>query len=74
MAVEVLREIPRVSAYVIAGSQQDKPRSDLKRPWQRNTRHAQLQNLRLHDLRHTFASIAVEQNMSLYMVGKLLVD
>ena len=72
VAVEVLRDIPRVSAYVIAGSQQDKPRSDLKRPWQRITRHAQLENLRLHDLRHTFASIAVEQNMSLYMVGKLL--
>ncbi|MCD1626864.1 tyrosine-type recombinase/integrase [Seohaeicola saemankumensis] len=72
VAVEVLRDIPRVSSYVIAGSQQDKPRSDLKRPWQRITRHAQLENLRLHDLRHTFASIAVEQNMSLYMVGKLL--
>lgn len=72
VAVEVLREIPHVSEYVIAGSQHNKPRSDLKRPWQRITRHAQLEKLRLHDLRHTFASIAVEKNMSLYMVGKLL--
>jgi len=72
VAVEVLREIPRVSVYVIAGSQTNKPRSDLKRPWQRITAHARLENLRLHDLRHTFASIAIGENMSLYMVGKLL--
>jgi integrase len=72
VAIEVLKEIPHVSEFVIAGSRHNRPRSDLKRPWQRITTHAKLENLRIHDLRHTFASIAVGQNMSLYMVGKLL--
>lgn len=72
VAVEILRGIPNAGEYVIAGSQPDKPRSDLKRPWQRITAHAGLENLRIHDLRHTFASLAVAKNMSLYMVGKML--
>lgn len=72
VAVEVLRDIPNAGEFVIAGSQPDKPRSDLKRPWQRITAHAGLENLRIHDLRHTFASLAVAKNMSLYMVGKML--
>ena len=71
-ALEVLAELPRVGAYVIAGASPDKPRRDIKRPWERIRRHAQLPNLRLHDLRHSFASMGAASGMGLAVVGKLL--
>jgi integrase len=71
-ALEVLAELPRIGDYVIAGSQPDKPRSDIKRPWNRITRYAGMENLRLHDLRHSFASVGAMSGMGLGMVGKLL--
>ncbi|MBO6756348.1 MAG: tyrosine-type recombinase/integrase [Roseibium sp.] len=71
-AVEVLEGLPRVGTYVFLGASLDKPRSDLKRPWERISRHAGLADVRLHDLRHTFASVSVASGMSLPMIGALL--
>ncbi|RYE44351.1 MAG: integrase, partial [Hyphomicrobiales bacterium] len=73
-ALKVLTDIPRIKGnpYVIVGDAEDKPRSDLKRPWKRITAHASLPNLRLHDLRHSFASVGVASGMGLPIVGKLL--
>lgn len=71
-ALEVLNVLPRGGAYVIAGARADKPRSDLKRPWKRITSHAGLAGWRLHDLRHSFASIGAASGMGLGLVGKLL--
>lgn len=73
-ALKVLEEVPRVKGcdYVIAGARLDRPRSDLKRPWDRITDHAGLSGLRLHDLRHSYASIGAASGMGLLFVGKLL--
>lgn len=71
-ALEVLRALPKVGTYVILGKQTDKPRSDLKRPWERISRHAGIEDVRLHDLRHTFASVQVQRGASLPMIGALL--
>jgi integrase len=73
-AMKVLAELPRIkdNPYVIVGEAKDKPRSDLKRPWKRITTQAGLVDLRLHDLRHSFASVGVESNLGLSIVGKLL--
>nr|WP_272214084.1 site-specific integrase [Marinicella sp. W31]MDC2876077.1 tyrosine-type recombinase/integrase [Marinicella sp. W31] len=71
-AIEILSGLKRSSCYVIAGNNPDKPRADLQRPWQRITEHAELQGLRLHDLRHTYASIGAESGMGLVILGKLL--
>ncbi|MGE0774556.1 MAG: tyrosine-type recombinase/integrase [Sphingomonadaceae bacterium] len=73
-ALKVLADLPRVkdNPYVIVGEAKDKPRSDLKRPWKRITTHAGLPNLRLHDLRHSYASIGAASGMGLGIVGKLL--
>lgn len=73
-ALKVLAELPRVKGnpYVIVGEVKDKPRSDLKRPWKRITNRAGLTDLRLHDLRHSFASVGVASNLGLSIVGKLL--
>ena len=75
-ALEVLSGLPRIGAYVIAGDsaglKNEKPRSDLKRPWAAVTKHAKLDGLRLHDLRHSFASVGAGGGLGLPIVGKLL--
>jgi len=71
-ALEILSSLPRLGTYVIAGSKPDKPRSDIKRPWERITKYAELTDLRLHDLRHSFASVGAASGMGLGTVGKLL--
>jgi len=71
-ALNVLRDLDRVSRFVIAGEHPDRPRRDLKRPWAAVTRHADLAGLRLHDLRHTFASVGAGGGLGLPIIGKLL--
>jgi len=71
-AAAILEGIPQVGSYVIAGENPEKPRSDLKRPWELVARHAQLHGIRLHDLRHSFASVGVGQSLGLPIIGKLL--
>lgn len=71
-ALAVLAELPRVGDFVIAGAALDKPRSDLKRPWVVVTRQAGLAGLRIHDLRHNFASFGAGGGMGLPIVGRLL--
>ncbi|WP_334183204.1 tyrosine-type recombinase/integrase [Novosphingobium sp.] len=73
-ALQILATLPRIAdnPYVIVGSKPKEPRSDLKRPWARVTAHAGLPDLRLHDLRHSYASIGAASGMGLTIVGKLL--
>lgn len=72
-ALEIINGLPRTNgAYVIASSDAEKPKADLNRPWKAVRKLARLQGVRLHDLRHSFASVAVSGGASLYMVGKLL--
>jgi integrase len=71
-ALTVLNELKRIGSYVILGGRSDRPRSDLNRPWDRITVHAKLAGLRIHDLRHSFASIGAGGGLGLPIVGKLL--
>jgi integrase len=71
-ALAVLAALPRLGEYVIAGDDPTRPRSDLKRPWDLVTRRVGLAGLRLHDLRHCFASTGVGASLGLPIVGKLL--
>ena len=73
-ALKVLADLPRVEGnpYVIVGEVKDRPRSDIKRPWKRVTAYAELPDLRIHDLRHSFASVGMASNLGLSIVGKLL--
>ena len=76
IATKVLGDLERVGNYVIAGddagTEREKPRADLKRPWRAITRRAKLDGLRVHDLRHSFASVGAGGGMGLPIVGKLL--
>lgn len=71
-AMEVIAGLPRTSAYVIAGNDPEKPRADLHRPWKLIAERAGLGDVRLHDLRHTFASFGAGSGLGLPMIGKLL--
>ena len=71
-ALHVLDQLPRLGPYVIAGNDPKRPRSDLNKPWAALTRRAGLSGLRLHDLRHSFASFGAGAGLGLPIVGKLL--
>lgn len=71
-AIAILDQLERCGEYVIAGKEPDKPRADLKRPWGRITQYAGLDGLRLHDLRHSYASVGAASGMGLVALGKLL--
>lgn len=73
-AHEVLDALPRLGGnpYVIAGSIEGKHATDLQCPWRRIRKRAGLEDVRIHDLRHTYASMAVSSGMPIQMVGRLL--
>lgn len=73
-AIEVLRHLPRLASnpWVITGKIEGGRLTDLQPFWQRVRSRAGLNGVRIHDLRHTFASVAAGQGMSLPMIGKLL--
>ena len=70
----VLSAIPRDedNPWVIAGRLPDSHLTDLQRPWRRIRKQAGLEGVRIHDLRHSFASRALALGESLTMIGKLL--
>jgi integrase len=75
-AMAVLAGLPRIGAYVIAGrdagTDNEKPRADLNRPWRAVAKRAGLVGLRIHDLRHTHASVGAGAGLGLPIIGKLL--
>jgi integrase len=71
-ALEILTNLPRASDYVIAGNDPKKPRADLKAPWKAVRTRAGLDDVRLHDLRHTHGSVSAGAGMSLPLIGALL--
>ena len=75
-AMAVLAALPRVGAYVIAGqdagTESEKPRADLNKPWRAIRKRAGLDGVRIHDLRHTHASIGAGAGLGLPIIGKLL--
>ena len=74
VAREVLEVIPRTNGnpWVIEGRKPTSHLSDLKGPWRRICEEAELKDLRIHDLRHSFAAVGAGLGLSLPMIGKLL--
>ena len=71
-ALAILQCLPNRGPFVIPGDKPDAPRADLKRLWQAVTARADLHGVRIHDLRHTFASVGAGGGLGLPIVGKLL--
>jgi integrase len=72
--LELLQSIPRIvgNPYVITAKCGCGHLADLQPFWQRVRLRAGLIDARIHDLRHTFATMAASQGMSLPIIGKML--
>lgn len=73
--LELLKQTVRIEGerYVFPSLKvPGRPYVGTKKAWEIIREHAGMPDLRLHDLRHTFASLAVSQGASLPMIGKLL--
>jgi integrase len=72
--IDVLRSIPKRkdNPYVITGRLEGQYLSDIQKPWRRLRKRAGLDGLRIHDLRHSFASDALQLGQDLTMIGRLL--
>ena len=73
-AAEVLARIPRVEGnpHIIPGALNGNPMTGLQRYWVKIRERAGLEDMRLHDCRHSFASRALALGESLPMIGRLL--
>ena len=58
--------------WVISGRLPHSHITDLQKPWRRIRARAGLEDVRIHDLRHSYASRALALGESLTMIGKLL--
>jgi integrase len=71
-AMELLCGLPRNSTFVLPAARGESHYSGLQKDWERIRERAKLAGLRIHDLRHSFASFAVADGHTLFMVGKVL--
>jgi len=73
-ALEILRSLPRVlnNLHVIPGTRNGAAFVGIDKIWARVRVAAVLSDVRLHDLRHSFASMAVGSGFSLPIIGALL--
>lgn len=71
--VRLRREaVPPGCPFLFPGDVEGQPVINLKRFWPRMREAADIPDVRIHDLRHTFASLLVSGGASLEMIGKLL--
>jgi integrase len=70
----VLSGLPRLGGnpHVIVGARNGAALVNLEKPWRAIRKEAGLDDLRLHDLRHAFASVAASSGMGLPIIGKML--
>jgi integrase len=73
-AIALLTSTPRVEGnpYIFPSPVTGRPSASLFFPWDRIRERAGLSDVRLHDLRHSFASFLVNRGVSLYVVQGLL--
>jgi len=73
-AIALLTATPRIADndYIFPSPVNGKPSASLYFPWDRIRKRAGLDDVRLHDLRHSFASFLVNRGVSLYVVQGLL--
>ena len=73
-ALALLQTIPRLEGnpYVICGERPGRHLVNIEKPWRRIRGAAKLDDVRLHDLRHSFASVAASDGQSLIVIGKML--
>ncbi len=73
-ALSVLEALPQVSVnpYVLPGGREGQPLVNIAKVWRAVRQAAGLDDVRLHDLRHSFASVGAAGGDSLLVIGKVL--
>ena len=71
-AQQVIRKMSRKYSYVFANPKTGLPFNDIRKTFQKILEVAQIENFRIHDLRHNFASMAVNNGCDIYVVQHLL--
>jgi integrase len=70
--LQLTRSADEAGRFVFPGRSTDKPLTDIKKSWAAICKSAKLDGVRLHDLRHTYASHLVSSGSSLPIIGALL--
>jgi integrase len=60
------------SPYLFPSRSGDGPMTEIKKGWARLCREAGIESVRIHDLRHTYASVLASAGLSLPVIGALL--
>jgi len=73
-AKNILQHIPVIegNGYVIVGRNNEGHLVNLQKPWKRVREAAGLEDVRIHDLRHSFASAAASAGIPLQIIGGML--
>ncbi len=73
-AHDVIMSLPRRDGnpYVILGDNQDGHLVNLQKPWRRIKVKAGLSDVRMHDLRHTYASVAVMSGIDPFLLKEIM--
>ena len=74
-AVDLLKEMKKLkgdSVFLFPGRVPNQPIKEIKNAWATIRRAAHIEDVHIHDLRHTYASHLVSSGLSLSIVGKLL--
>jgi integrase len=72
LVIQLLRGIETCSEYVFPSNTKTGHVIDIQRPWVSLCKSAGISGLRVHDLRHSFASQLVNSGASLPLIGALL--
>lgn len=72
-SIQTLEKLPHVKGnqYVFASSNDDHYKG-LQKGWQKVRTHLNMEDVRIHDLRHSFATMLASQGASLLLIGKML--
>ena len=73
-AISVLEAIPRRDGcpWIFRAGSGEGPLSTIYPQWDKIRRAAAIPDVRLHDFRHSFASVAINAGVSLMLIGRLL--
>jgi integrase len=73
-AIGLLASLPRIAGnpFVLPGDRAGAHIVNIEKTWRRVRKAAGLEDVRLHDLRHSFAAVAVSAGFSLPLIGALL--
>lgn len=69
--LESIKQQPN-NPYVFCGKKPGKHLTDPKKTWTKIRKMLAIEDVRMHDLRHTFASMAIKSGLGIYEVSQLL--